>query len=292
MRRDLPTPTRWRGSSRTRRCRSRRASGVVLVDEAGLLGTQDMLQLFDTAAKIEARVVLVGDRKQHRSVSAGEPLKLLEEKAGLPVAEVTEIMRQTGDYRKAAMALSEGRMEDGILPNSTGSAGSRKCRTRSATSAGRRVPGGGGEKNRNGENKSALVVSPTHAEAARITGAIRSKLHEEGRLSREHTMATWVPTHLTDAEKADAANYEPGDMLQFHQHAPGHKNGSRLVVGEGSTVAGAACRSFRGLPAGPAKAGGRRPHPRHRQRQDEGRQASSSTTGRCLRSRASPGRAI
>ena len=29
-----------------------------------------------------ARVVLVGDRDQHRSVTAGEPLKLLEEKAG------------------------------------------------------------------------------------------------------------------------------------------------------------------------------------------------------------------
>ena len=44
--------------------------------------------------QLDARLVLVGDRQQHRSVSAGEPLKLLEERAGLPVAEVTEIMRQ------------------------------------------------------------------------------------------------------------------------------------------------------------------------------------------------------
>ena len=55
--------------------------GVVLVDEAGLLGTKDMLRLFNTAEASAARVVLVGDRKQHRSVSVGEPLRLLEERA-------------------------------------------------------------------------------------------------------------------------------------------------------------------------------------------------------------------
>ena len=36
---------------------------------------------------------------------------------------------------------------------------------------------------------------------------------------------------MTDAEKGDAVNYEPGDLLQFHQNAPGHPKGSRLVVG-------------------------------------------------------------
>ena len=88
--------------------------GVILVDEASQLGTRDMLQLFDVAEAVGARVVLVGDRRQHRSVTAGEPLKLLEESAGLKVAEVTEILRQQGDYKKAAQALSEGRTEDGI----------------------------------------------------------------------------------------------------------------------------------------------------------------------------------
>ena len=54
--------------------------GVVLVDEASLLGTNDMLELFHTAQAIDARITLVGDRKQNRSVSAGEPLKLLEQR--------------------------------------------------------------------------------------------------------------------------------------------------------------------------------------------------------------------
>ena len=88
--------------------------GVILVDEASQLGTRDMLQLFDVAEAVERPRVLVGDRRQHRSVTAGEPLKLLEEKAGLQVAEVTEILRQQGDYKKAAKALSEGRIEEGF----------------------------------------------------------------------------------------------------------------------------------------------------------------------------------
>ena len=86
-------------------------NGVILVDEASLLGTHDMLKVFGVAEEVNARVILVGDRKQHRSVTAGEPLKLLEQRAGLPVAEVTDILRQQGDYKKAAKLLSEGETE-------------------------------------------------------------------------------------------------------------------------------------------------------------------------------------
>ena len=56
--------------------------GFILVDEASQLGTRDMSKLFDVAESVGARVILVGDRRQHRSVTAGEPLKLLEEKGG------------------------------------------------------------------------------------------------------------------------------------------------------------------------------------------------------------------
>ena len=42
----------------------------------------------------------------------------------------------------------------------------------------------------------------------------------------------WTPTHLTDGQKTDATEYEPGDLLQFHQNAPGYKKGSRLIVTE------------------------------------------------------------
>src|SRR5262249_49178311 len=86
--------------------------GVILVDEASQLGTRDMVKLFEVAEGLKARILLVGDKNQHRSVTAGEPLKLLEERSGVPVAEVTEILRQQGDYKKVAECLSEGRTEE------------------------------------------------------------------------------------------------------------------------------------------------------------------------------------
>jgi len=210
--------------------------GVVLVDEASLVGTRDMLRLFEIVRDQEARIVLVGDKRQHRSVSAGEPLKLLEERAGLPVAEVTEIIRQEGDYLKAARALSDGNTAEGFAELD------RLGWIKEIPHAGRYVVLAQGylsailEKDKKGQNKTALVVSPTHAEGGRITKFIRDALKADGKLGEERTLATWVPAQLTDAQKTDAANFEPGDLLQFHQNAPGHKNGSRLVVAEGARL--------------------------------------------------------
>ncbi|MBI1348652.1 relaxase domain-containing protein [bacterium] len=207
--------------------------GVILVDEASQLGTRDMLRVFDAAEGVGARVILVGDRRQHRSVTAGEPLKLLEEKAGLRVAQVTEILRQKGDYKLAAQALSEGRTGEafdeldklGWIKQVDDADRYQRLADAYLSAA--------AETKKDGKPKSALVVSPTHAEAGRITLAIRSGLKNQGKLDEERLVQVWTPTHLTDAQKADTTEYEPGDLLQFHQNAPGHKKGSRLTVRDG-----------------------------------------------------------
>ena len=204
--------------------------GVLLIDEASQLGTRDMLKVFDVANAVDARVILVGDRRQHRSVTAGEPLKLLEEKAGLQVAEVTDIFRQQGDYKQAAKALSEGRTEEGfqeldklgwIKQVSDADRYQQLANAYLATSA---------ETKKDGKTKSALVVSPTHVEANRITLAIREGLKAQGKLGEDRLVSGWVAAHLTDAQKTDATEYQVGDLVQFHQNAPGYKKGSRLVV--------------------------------------------------------------
>ncbi len=207
--------------------------GVILVDEASQLGTRDMMAVFDVAEQFNARVILVGDRRQHRSVTAGEPLKLLEEKAGLRVAEVTEILRQEGDYKKVAKALSEG--QTGVAFEELDKLGwirqvDDKDRNKQLADA---YLAAAEEKNSKGEFKSALVVSPTHAEAGTITAAIRTGLRAKGRLAEERVVNTWVPTHLTDAQKTDATQYDPGFLVQFHQNTKSNKKGDRLIVGVG-----------------------------------------------------------
>ena len=207
-------------------------NGVILVDEASQLGTVDMMKVFEVAEQTNARVILVGDRRQHRSVTAGEPLRLLEEKAGVRVAEVSEILRQQGDYKKAAKALSEGKTEAAFEEldklgwiREVGDEQRYQVLADAYLAAAAEKKAGGG-------HKSALVVSPTHAEAGSITAAIRAGLKSGGRISGEQVLTTWVPTHLTDAQKRDATQYDPGYMLQFHQNAKGFKKGARLVMGE------------------------------------------------------------
>jgi conjugative relaxase-like TrwC/TraI family protein len=206
--------------------------GVILVDEASQLGTRDMRQLFELAEQLSARVLLVGDRKQHRSVTAGEPLRLLEQNAGIKVAAVTEILRQQGDYKKAASALSEGRTGEafqeldklGWVKQVATSDRYRQLADAYLSAV--------AEKKKNGEHKSALVVSPTWVEADKITQAIRDGLKAKKKLGKERVVKAWVPTHLTEAEKRDPTQYEPGFLLEFQQNAKGFTKGARLILGE------------------------------------------------------------
>jgi conjugative relaxase-like TrwC/TraI family protein len=209
-------------------------NGLILVDESSQLGTRDMLQVLEAAERLGARVLLVGDRRQHRSVTAGEPLKLLEERAGLKVAEVTEILRQRGDYKKAAGLLSEGKTQEafeqldklGWIKQVEGSERYEQLAAGYLAAV--------SERKRGGMHKSALCVSPTWGEVGQITDAIRQGLKAQGKLGKERIINTWVPAHLTEAQKADdITEYEPGDLLQFHQNAPGYQKGSRVIVGDG-----------------------------------------------------------
>ena len=165
-------------------------SGVILVDEASQLGTRDMLRIFEIAEGVGARVLLVGDRRQTRSVTAGEPLKLLEEKAGLRVANVTgDRCGQQGDYKKAAKAFSEGRTFEAIAElDKLGWIKEVADEDRYKELAAAYLSAAA-EKKRDGSPKSALVVSPdAHRKRKRITEAIRDGLKARASSARNASL--------------------------------------------------------------------------------------------------------
>ncbi|HKQ49872.1 MAG TPA: MobF family relaxase [Phycisphaerae bacterium] len=204
-----------------------RARGQVLwIDEAGLLGTKTMAQVFDLAERLDARVILSGDRRQHGSVERGAALRLLEEEAGLVPAEVREIQRQKGAYKQAVQALSEGRTEEGFRQLD------RLGWVREVTETDRYKALAEDYVATVAEGKTAIVVSPTHREGEWITDEIRSQLKRAGRLSGgEHHVLTLLNANLTEAERSDSLNYSPGDVLVMHQNAKGYRKGERVVVG-------------------------------------------------------------
>jgi conjugative relaxase-like TrwC/TraI family protein len=214
------------------RMRERARGGVLLLDEASLVGARSLVQVFRNAEKLGARVILVGDSSQHSAVERGDALRLIERDGGIPVVAVSDIHRQKGEYKAAIRALADGNILDGFEQlDRLGWVKERNGEERYgelATDYVRAVS----ERKMGGERKTALVISPTHAEGRRVTEAIREKLREAGALGEERTFAAWTPGRLSEAERADARNYRAGDMLQFHKHAPGHASGSRLVVSE------------------------------------------------------------
>jgi len=202
------------------------AGEVIWIDEAGLLGTRTLGQVFDLAEKLDARVLLTGDRKQHGSVERGAALRLLEEEAGLVPAEVKDIKRQSGEYKEAVRALSDGRSAEGFdRLDALGWVRELPAAERYAQLAADYAEAVG-------EGKTTLVVSPTHAEKDRITRNIRRSLMEAGLVGREEREVVQLTSaQLTEAERSDAMNFLPGDVLQFHQNAKGFRRGQRLQVG-------------------------------------------------------------
>jgi ATP-dependent exoDNAse (exonuclease V) alpha subunit len=197
--------------------------GVILVDEAGMVGVPTMLRLTQLAKNLNARLVLAGDRGQHHAIERGDALRLLADEAKLPVAALSEIWRQTlPAYKEAVESFKNGETGKGLaqldklgwIEEKGGAALYERaaelyCRWRT-------------------EGKEVLAVSPTHADAERTTAAIRARLKAEGALGEEREFGRLVPAHLTDAEKADPHSYAVGDILQFHKSAPGVKPGQRI----------------------------------------------------------------
>lgn len=199
---------------------------VLWVDEAGLLGSKTMASLFDLADKMDCRVILSGDRKQHGSVERGAALRMLENEAGLQPAEIREIQRQEGDYKQAVQALSDGRTEDGF-------AELLKLGWVKEVGVGERYKEMAAEYVQSArEGVETLVVSPTHGEGERITKAIRQGLREVRLLgSDERRFLSLANANLTQAERQDVVNFVPGDVLVFHQNAKGFSRGQRVVAG-------------------------------------------------------------
>jgi conjugative relaxase-like TrwC/TraI family protein len=199
---------------------------VIWIDEAGLLSVRTLARVADLAEKQNCRIILSGDTAQHRAVERGDALRILEKHADLQAAELKEIWRQKADSHKAVVAdLRGGNLESafkrldklGMLREMDAD----KRHEALATDYAAAVKAG----------KSALVISPTHAEGERVTREIRAKLKTAKKLaSDERELVQLKNLQWTQAQRADARNYQSGMVIQFHQNVPGFRRGERVTV--------------------------------------------------------------
>ena len=198
---------------------------VILIDEAGLLGVRDMWSILQLAGN-STRVILVGDVAQHAPVARGDGFRLLQQYAGLLIAEITEIRRQEGDvYRKAVAALSRGDLATGFQRLDEIGA---FIEVEDETERYRLLAEDYLKLSR--KDSLPLVVSPTHAEVAKATAAIREAKREAGKLGVERPFIQLHPLQWEDADKRRGENYQARLVVQFHQNAPGILRGERFRI--------------------------------------------------------------
>lgn len=81
---------------------------VLVIDEAGMIGTKQLERMLAAADKAHAKVVLVGDPEQLQAIEAGAAFRGVIGQAGL--VELTQVRRQKETWaREATEALANGR---------------------------------------------------------------------------------------------------------------------------------------------------------------------------------------
>ena len=200
---------------------------VVLVDEAGLLSTQQLAQLTKIAYDVRARVLLVGDTKQHYSVERGDALRNVIANSGTPVVRLAEVLRQRNEAdRRFSRLLAAGDVAEafafadrrGLIRET---ADDETLFARAAEHyVGNRVKGIG-----------TLVVIPFWDEIERFNTHVRPALRQVGLLGdTEITREAVKPLTWTAEQKVHWDQYQVGDRLLFARDTRFFKRGVAAEV--------------------------------------------------------------
>ena len=213
------------------------AKTVLVVDEGSLASTAQARDLLRIAGALRIpKLVLVGDARQLEAVDAGKPFAQLQD-AGMKTAVMDEILRQRDPDLKAAVEASLagdiGRAFEKLGDN----VAEVNPRNIAGAVAARWLKLPPDMRERTG------VMSPGHELREAINAHIRERLVREGRIAGPALKTRrLVSKGYTNAEKALAANYAPGDVVAFHRsyrRLGVEKGEERRVLGvdrEGGTV--------------------------------------------------------
>ena len=200
------------------------ARQLVVLDEAGAVGIDDMKRLFDLACN--ARVVLSGDTGQHASVARGDALRILERHSNFKSGQLTAIRRQRkAAYRKAVELAAQKRTVEAFAQLERMGAVTEFSDNQLHDSAAKSYL------KALAENKSALLVAPTWNEIEAVTEKVRTALKTSGRLAgEEKEFQVFDSLSWTEAQKRDARQYRPGMAIYFHRTTHGFDKNEMVSV--------------------------------------------------------------
>ncbi len=190
------------------------ARDVLVIDEAGMIGTRQMERVLGHAQRTGAKVVLVGDPEQLQAIEAGAAFRSVHERHG--GVEVTEIRRQhEGWQRDSVRQLATGRTAEAIH------ALREHDRVHAAptdTDAKKQLIDRWDRDRKAQPQKSRLILAHTRADVAELNALARQRLRLGRQLGEDVSIET----------SKGAKPFARGDRIMFlrNERGMGVKNGS------------------------------------------------------------------
>lgn len=192
---------------------------IVVIDEAGMVGSRQMAQLLQLAETAGAKVVLVGDTRQLQPVEAGAAFRVVQEQVG--AAHLSEIRRQRKAWAvQAVHDFAAGRSLEGLIAYHEH--GLVHIASERSHAMSQLVGDWWNERDAERPGES-LMIAATRSDVAQLNKMARDKMHETGNLG-----AT-VKICREDSTKIEIAE---GDRILFTKNSRhlGVKNGHLATV--------------------------------------------------------------
>jgi Ti-type conjugative transfer relaxase TraA len=194
-------------------------SDVLVIDEAGLIGTRQLSRVLEAAEQAQAKVVLIGDPEQLQAIEAGAAFRGIAAEVG-PVAELHQVRRQRESWQQEATRdLARG--ETGKALEAYVAAGLvRGAPTRDA--AREALLGAWWEAGQERPGASRLMLAYTREDVRALNEAARDLRQKAGELGIGEVIET----------DRGARTFAAGDRIYFlrNERSLGVKNGSLGTV--------------------------------------------------------------
>lgn len=187
---------------------------VLVIDEAGMLGTRQMERVISEAERAGAKVVMVGDPQQLQAIEAGAAFRAAAERHG--AVEIASIRRQQIDWqRKATRELATGRTGE-ALGRYDEAGHVHVAETREAARA--ELVDAWDRDRKAKPDASRIILTHTNDEVRALNEAVREKVRASGDLGDDVALKV----------ERGQRQFADGDRIMFlkNERSLGVKNGS------------------------------------------------------------------
>jgi Ti-type conjugative transfer relaxase TraA len=186
---------------------------VIIIDEAGMVGTRQLASIMERANKAGAKVILCGDHEQLQSIEAGAAFRTVIERTGY--ADISEVRRQKEEWmREATIQFAKGNTADALRQyHAQGYVQHVKTKEGAVEHL---VSDYMALVQQNPEH-SRMVLAYTRKDVAALNKAIKAEMIKAGKVGEQSTELD-ITTYKDDQEIRETQGFAKGDRIMFREN--------------------------------------------------------------------------